>query len=206
MDDDEPSGAGVGSDAVTLRRPQYPDIVRDVLTNLTQGVTRRAASASTTTRTRVRPGPRRRAERRPVDASPSSRVCVAGADARTIRRCPTPSRLNDYELVPDPNDPTDLYDDPLPSVRPEARAGHRSARQLLSAHDRRRRPSPISASAASCARCSRPFAKEHGDPLRAVEPGLRLRLRGDRDRLVARPRGGLARLPAFPCRTAGRAL
>lgn len=85
----------------------YPDIVRDVLTNLTQGVAREVQRVSYDTLARPLQIPDVVLLRRPV-----RRVSVVqgSVDAPVPGAAPQPYTFtfNDYELVPNPADPEDL--------------------------------------------------------------------------------------------------
>ena len=90
----------------------YPDVVRDVLTNLTQGVTGERHTVEYDGTAGNGAGPVQVPDivllRRPVRRVSLVTGFVAGP---TVDDDPLPHTfgLNDYELVPDPNDPTDLH-------------------------------------------------------------------------------------------------
>ena len=92
---------------MTLVDRSYPDIVRDVLTNLTQGVSGEVHRVDYDPLARPVVVPHIELLRRPV-----RRVSVvAGLVAQPGRDEPVPVTfsLNDYELLPDPTDPADLH-------------------------------------------------------------------------------------------------
>jgi uncharacterized phage protein gp47/JayE len=85
----------------------YPDVVRDVLTNLTQGVSGEVHRVDYDPLARPVVVPDVVLERRPVRrvSVVSGLVEQAGSDEPV----PVDFSLNDYELVGDPGDPTDLH-------------------------------------------------------------------------------------------------
>lgn len=86
---------------------QFPDIVRDLLTNLTQGVTGEIHRVSYNPNERPLQVPDIVLKRRPVKRVSVVQGFVAGK-ASSDPPLPFVFGLNDYELVPDPKDPEDL--------------------------------------------------------------------------------------------------
>ena len=86
---------------------EYPDIVRDVLTNLTQGVTREIHRIAYDAKAVPKVVPDVVLRRRPVRRVSFVSGFVAAAKAADP---PVPHvfNLNEYELVPNPSDPADL--------------------------------------------------------------------------------------------------
>ena len=85
----------------------YPDIVRDVLTSLTQGVTAEAHTVSYDPKARPLAIPDIVLARRPVRRVSMIKGFVAGA-APGDPPVSTLFSLNEYQLVPNPNDPGDV--------------------------------------------------------------------------------------------------
>lgn len=85
----------------------YPDVVRDILTNLTQGITGETHPISYDPKARPLVVPEVVLQRRPV-----RRVSYLGGFIAAAKEdeAPVPHvfSLNDYELVPNPQDPQDL--------------------------------------------------------------------------------------------------
>jgi uncharacterized phage protein gp47/JayE len=85
----------------------YPEIVRDVLTNLTQGITGEAHPLEYNESARPLVVPDIVLRRRPVKRVSTVEGFIAGNNPEDEPR-PYSFTLNDYELVPDPNDPKDV--------------------------------------------------------------------------------------------------
>lgn len=85
----------------------YPQIVRDVLTNLTQGITGEAHAVEYNESARPPVVPDIVLRRRPVKRVSTVEGLIAGNNPEDEPR-PYSFTLNDYELVANPSDPTDV--------------------------------------------------------------------------------------------------